>query len=206
VAHKPAASVDRSTVYIAFCDLLFAVLAVVVVAYAPAKAKPDIQEQALYMLSIEWDTQLDIDPDIWLVPPAPSKPVFFGNRQMGCISLDQDNRGWLDDGVGPDGKRVARAREMITMRCIKPGHYDLGVNLYGYSAHQSSDPTDGSVGLAAHVRIEGLNPSKTLFESDVKLNRIGQTINAASFELDPDGTMKFVAPPLAPVTDSRVTR
>jgi hypothetical protein len=154
---------DRSTIWIGLCDLTLAVLSVVIVAVAPTKATTGIQEQALYMLSIEWDTTLDIDPDIWLVPPAPSRPVFFGNRQMGCISLDQDNRGWIDDGVGPDGKRVARAREVITLRCIKPGRYDLGVNLYGYSKHGSREPQHDAIGLGVHVMIQGLDPTATLF-------------------------------------------
>lgn len=197
---------DRSPIWIGIADLLLAVVAVVIVAVAPTKAVLGIQEQALYMLSIEWDTTLDIDPDIWLVPPAPSKPVFFGNRQMGCISLDQDNRGWSDDGIGPDGKRVARAREVITMRCVKPGHYDLGVNLYGYSKHNAVDPQYDAIGLRVHVMIQRLNPTATLFESDVTLDKVGQTTNAASFELAADGMMKFVETPLAPVTDSRLTR
>jgi hypothetical protein len=197
---------DRSTIWIGLCDLTLAVLSVVIVAVAPTRATLGIQEQALYMLSIEWDTTLDIDPDIWLVPPAPSKPVFFGNRQMGCVSLDQDNRGWSDDGVGPDGKRTARAREVITLRCIKPGRYDLGVNLYGYSKHASSEPQYAAIGLRVHVMIQGLNPTATLFESDVTLDKVGQTINAASFELAADGTMKFVETPLTPVTDARQTR
>jgi hypothetical protein len=197
---------DRSPIWIGIADLLLAVVAVVIVVVAPTKAVLGIQEQALYMLSIEWDTTLDIDPDIWLVPPAPSKPVFFGNRQMGCISLDQDNRGWIDDGVGPDGKRVARAREVITLRCIKPGRYDLGVNLYGYSKHELREPQYGAIGLRVHVMIQGLNPTATPFESVVTLDKVGQTINAASFELAADGMMKFVETPLAPVTDSRQTR
>jgi hypothetical protein len=197
---------DRAPIFVALCDLFLCVLSVVIVAVAPTKAKTGVEEQALYMLSIEWDTALDIDPDIWLVPPAPSKPVFFGNRQMGCISLDQDNRGWSDDGIGPDGKRVARAREVITLRCIKPGRYDLGVNLYGYSKHTSGDPQYDAIGLRVHVMIQGLNPVKTLFESDVTLNRVSQTINAASFDLAADGTMNFVETPLAPVTDARQTR
>jgi hypothetical protein len=198
--------VDRSPIWIGIADLLLAVLSVVIVAVAPTKANVGVKEQALYMLSIDWDTTLDIDPDIWLIPPAPLKPVFFGNRQMGCISLDQDNRGWSDDGVGADGKRVARAREVITLRCIKPGRYDLGVNLYGYSRHDPREPQYDAIGLRVHVMIQGLDPTATLFESDVTLDKVSLTVNAASFELAADGTMKFVETPLAPVTDSRVTR
>lgn len=197
---------DRSPIFVAMADMFLCIACVVLVSVAPTKATIGIQEQALYMLSIEWDTTLDIDPDIWLVPPAPSKPVFFGNRQMGCISLDQDDRGWIDDGVGVDGKRVARAREVVTLRCIKPGRYDLGVNLYGYNKHDQRDPQNNTIGVRIHVMIQGLNPTATLFESDVTLDKVGQTINAASFDLAADGTMKFVETPLAPVTDSRLMR
>ena len=36
---------------------------------------------------------------------------------------------------------------------------------------------------------------------DVTLDRIGQTENVASFDMAQDGTIGFVDPPLAPVTD-----
>ena len=53
------------------------------------------------------------------------------------------------------------------------------------------------------VELTGLNPQvTTLFAKDVALDSVGQTINVASFDLSPDGKIKFVEPPLEPITDA----
>ena len=74
----------------------------------------------------------------------------------------------------------------------------MGVNLY-------SDPELAKGGQLIPVRVEitGLNPQvTTLFAKDVAGDQVGQTINVVSFELDRDGKIKLVEPPLELITEA----
>jgi hypothetical protein len=108
---------------------------VVIVAVAPKEqALSGVPEKAEYLLSAEWNVNIDADVDIWMIPPT-KKPVFYGSRDVGCARLDSDNRGFMDDVVTlADGSKVKvdSDKETISLRCIEPGRYDLGVNLYAY--------------------------------------------------------------------------
>lgn len=191
---------DDSTTWVAMVDLLCAILAVVIVAVNPPKpAHAGVDEKAEYLLTVEWPTGPDADVDIWLMTPH-QMPVFFNSRQVGCATLDQDNKGWGDSIIHlPDGStaKVRSAKETIVLRCLEPGHYDLAANLFGFSPHE------GAPGLPIPVRVEvtGLNPEvKTLFAKDISLTHSTQTTNVASFDLSANGEMVFVDPPLKPVS------
>jgi hypothetical protein len=61
--------------------------------------------------------------------------------------------------------------------------------------------------LKVHVEIVGLNPDvRTIFSRDSTLDRVGQTINAASFEINQQGGITLLDPPLTPVTNSYTKR
>jgi hypothetical protein len=191
---------DRSTIWIGISDLLLCVVCVVIVAVNPPKpVHAGVDEKAEYLLTVEWSTEPDADVDIWLQTPR-KMPVFFNSRQVGCATLDQDNKGWGDSIIHlPDGSttKVRAVKETIALRCIEPGHYDLAVNLFGFSNHEGAP----GLPLPAHVEITGLNPEvKTLFSKDISLTYQKQTINVASFDLSPNGDMTFVDPPLKPVS------
>lgn len=200
---------DRSPIWIGLADLLLCVVSVVIIAVNPVKAQHEgVEEKAEYLLSIEWDVEhYDADADIWLVTPK-RRPVFFDQRQVGCATLDQDNRGWPDSMiVNDDGStsRVRIAKETIALRCKSPGRYDLGVNLYSYTKH--GGPPNGSIHLLVRVAITALNPEvKTVFTKDIMLDRVLQTANVVSFEMSTNGAVKFVSVPLAPVTDARLNQ
>ena len=84
------------------------------------------------------------------------------------------------------------------MRCIAPGHYDVGVNLYS-----DRELAKGATSIPVRVEVTGLNPRVTvLFAKDVALDQVGQTINVASFDMGFDGKIKLVEPPLEPITDA----
>ena len=124
---------DRSSIWIGLADLLLCVLSVVIVAVAPKEqAQSGVPEKAEYLMSAEWNVNIDADVDIWMIPPT-KKPVFYGSRDVGCARLDSDNRGFMDDVVTlADGTKVKvdSDKETISLRCIEPGHYDVGVSLY----------------------------------------------------------------------------
>jgi hypothetical protein len=197
---------DRSPIWIGIADLLLCVVSVVIVAVAPTKAKQDSPKNVNeFVATIEWNVDIDADADIWLLAPA-GKPVFYGSRQVGCATLDQDNRGFVDSIITlADGSqaKIPIDKETIMLRCIEPGHYELGVNLYAYRDPGNVNLTDQSnLSLKVHVQIDKLNPNlTTVFAKDVNLDRVGQTINATGFDISRDGGIALSEPRLAPVTD-----
>ncbi len=194
---------DRSPVWIGLCDMALAVLAVVVVAVNPPKPASGVEMKAEILATIEWSNLVDADADIHMMTPA-HKPVFYGARDVGCSNLDRDDRGFLDSIITlADGSQVRKenAKETISIRCIEPGHYDLAANLYAYRVDSLNLTQGKDLGLKVHVEIVSLNPSvRVLFANDIVLDRVGQTVNWASFDMDRQGHVTLDDPPLTPVT------
>ena len=194
-------TVDRSPMWIGLADLLLCILAVVIVAVAPTKAKVDgVKPKAEFLITADWPVALDSDVDLWLVGPE-KKPVFYEAREAGCVSLDRDSLGYSTSQITLADGSMAQSesnKETATIRCIAPGHYDIGVNLYS-----DRELAKGAKEIPVRVEIIGLNPQvTTLFAGNVVLDRVGQTINVVSFDLTFDGQIKLVDPPLEPLTDA----
>jgi hypothetical protein len=192
-------NVDRSPMWIGLADLLLCILCVVIVAVAPTKAKVDgVKPKAEFLITADWKVELDSDVDLWLVGPD-KKPIFYGAREAGCISLDRDSLGRSTAEITLADGSLAQSesnKETATIRCLEPGHYDVGVNLYS-----DRELAKGAASIPVRVEVTGLNPQvTTLFAKDVALDQVGQTVNIASFDLDRDGTIKLVEPPLEPIT------
>jgi hypothetical protein len=195
---------DRSPVWIGLADLLLCVLSVVIVAVAPTRGEDaGPKKKAEYLITMESSVDIDADPDLWVIPPD-GKPVFYGSREEGCATLDSDPRGFVDTIVTlADGSqaKVESDKETTTLRCIEPGRYDVGVNLYSYRRNSVNQLDRADLGLKVHVEIVGLNPStRLIFSKDVILNRVGETINVVSFDLDRAGALGLTSPPLESVT------
>jgi hypothetical protein len=194
-------TIDRSPMWIGLADLLLCILSVVIVAVAPTKAKVDgVKPKAEFLITADWPVALDSDVDLWLVGPD-KKPVFYGSREVGCASLDRDSLGYSTSQITLADGSLAQSesnKETDTIRCIAPGHYDVGVNLYS-----DRELAKGATSIPVRVEITGLNPQvMTLFAGNFALENVGQTINVVSFDLSPDGRIKLVEPPLAPITDA----
>src|ERR1700729_3754281 len=164
-------NVDRSPMWIGLADLLLCILSVVIVAVAPTKAKVDgIKPKAEFLITADWAVALDSDVDLWLVGPD-KKPVFFGAREAGGASLDRDSLGYSTSQITlADGSVVQPEsnKETATIRCIAPGHYDVGVNLYS-----DRELAKGAASIPVRVEITGLNPEvATLFAKDVALESV----------------------------------
>lgn len=192
---------DRSPIWIGLADLLLCILSVVIVAVAPTKAKVDgVKPKAEFLITADWPVALDSDVDLWLVGPD-KKPVFYGSREVGCASLDRDSLGYSTSEITlADGSltRSESNKETTTIRCVAPGHYDVGINLYS-----DRELDKGAKSIPVRVEIIGLNPRvTTLFARDVALDQVGQTINVASFDIGFDGGITLVEPPLEPITDA----
>jgi hypothetical protein len=192
---------DMSTLFIAATDMFLCVLAVVIVAVAPSKAKTDgVKPRAELLITADWPVLLDSDVDLWVVGPT-RKPVFYGSRDVGCVSLDRDSLGYSTSMVTlADGSTVQADsnKETATVRCVAPGHYDIAVNLFS-----DREFSKGAKSIPVRVEVTGLNPQvTTLFAGNVALEHIGQTINVSSFDLSADGKVTLVSPPLEPVTSA----
>ncbi len=192
---------DQSPIWIGLADLLRCIRSVVIVAVAPTKARVDgVKPKAEFLITADWPVALDSDVDLWLVGPE-KKPVFYGAREVGCASLDRDSLGYSTSQITLADGSMAQSesnKETATIRCIAPGHYDVGVNLYA-----DRELAKGVATIPVRVEITGLNPRvTTLFAGDVALERVGQTINVASFDLALDGQIKLVDPPLEPIIDA----
>jgi len=126
---------DRSSIWIGLADLMLCVVSVVITAVAPVKSNTNgVEMKALYLLTLEWDTGMDADVDIHMLPPR-GEPIFYQSRDVGCATLDRDNRGFIDTVIKlPDGSstKVMSNKETIAIRCIEPGRYDMAANLYAY--------------------------------------------------------------------------
>lgn len=196
---------DRSPIWIGLADLMLCVVSVVIVAVAPkTPAQGGVVEKAEYLVSAEWSVDVDADVDIWLIPPS-KRAVSYASREVGCARLDSDNRGFLDEVVTlADGSKtkVLSDKETISLRCIEPGHYDVGVNLYAYSKdYLPVRSSTRGLALKVHVEIVGVNPAVHLvFAKDVALDHVGDTVNVVSFDLDRAGSLTLADPPLEPVT------
>jgi uncharacterized protein YfaP (DUF2135 family) len=194
-------TVDRSPMWIGLADLLLCVLSVVIVAVAPTKAKVDgVKPKAEFLITADWPVALDSDVDLWLVGPD-KKPVFYGSREAACASLDRDSLGYSTSQITLADGSTAQSesnKETTTIRCLAPGRYDVGVNLYS-----DRELAKGASAIPVRVEITGLNPQvTTVFAKDVALENVGQTINVVSFDLNLGGEIKLADPPLEPITDA----
>jgi hypothetical protein len=192
---------DRSSIWIGLADLLLCILSVVIVAVAPIKARVDgVKPKAEFLIAADWKVELDSDVDLWVVGPD-RKPVFYGSREEGCASLDRDSLGRSTAQITLADGSVAQSesnKETTTIRCIAPGHYDIGVNLYS-----DRELAKGLASIPVRVEITGLNPQvRTLFAKDVAFDQVGETINVASFDMGLDGRITLTDPPLEPITDA----
>ena len=126
---------DRSSIWIGLADLLLCVLSVVIVAVAPKEpAQSGVPEKAEYLMSAEWNVDIDADVDIWMIPPTQEAGVLrFARRRLRPARQRQPRlHGRVVTLADGSKVKVDSDKETISLRCIEPGHYDLGVNLYAF--------------------------------------------------------------------------
>ena len=205
---------DRSPIWIGLSDLLLCVLSVVIVAVAPPKKQAGPERKAEFLISADWNVEVNADADLWLRTPQGAK-VNFQTRQAGCASLDRDSRGFVDSRIKlADGSEVKATsyRETVVLACLEPGTYDVAVNLFAYHGKMVDgryveatyqDETRG-YGLPVHVEVLRINPAlKVEWSGDIVLEHGRQTINVVSFELSPGGALKLVDPPVTPIDEAQ---
>lgn len=198
---------DRATGWAGCADLWACLFAIALYAVAPKTPPADGPKQpALYLMTLEWDAQhQDADVDEWLRTPD-GKLVFYDSRQVGCVTLDQDNRGAMDSVITlADGtqSKIASAKETIALRCLVPGVYTMGLHLFNYRVNGIGVPyTRHDLNVKVHAEIVALNPYHVVFQKDVVLNTRWQAENLTSFEIKPDGGIALSDAPLDPIVSA----
>jgi hypothetical protein len=195
----------RVGVFIAYCDMLLVIVAILIVSVAPKKVTADgVKPKAEYLVSIEWSAQLDDDIDLWgNGPPDPTKPCFYSNLEAGALSLDRDSRGYVDDRLSVDGHLMYLPhKETMSLRGIVPGRYVYAI--YDYKHRLSDDgsrPDPHALGIVVHVEAIKINPKvTTIFRHDFVLNWEGDSTNVWAMDVLPDGNFVEADPPVEPIT------
>lgn len=183
---------DRFKSSIGFTDVLFNLLVgfvfLFVIAFIlinPPVKKSDAPKKAEYLLVLEWHPDSKDDVDLWVRDPS-GITVSYVNREGGLMNLEKDDLGSTNDQWRkPDGTIVTIPlnREVITMRGIEAGRYQVAVHIY--SMRQDGDPTQREF----NVTLIKINPYGERYKVSRSYISRGQVFSAFNFELDSDGNI-----------------
>jgi hypothetical protein len=161
----------------------------------PPTKKEDAPKKAEYLIIIEWEENANDDVDLWVRDPE-GITVSFTNKTGGLLNLEKDDLGMSNDKWRkPDGTIVTIPinREVITMRGIVPGRYQVAAHIYSRKVKVYTRPsgmtetvrdnTPGTI-IATLVKI---NPYGEVYTTTRKYDTKGQVFPLFNFELDQDG-------------------
>jgi hypothetical protein len=139
---------------LAFVDLLFNILLGVFILYWLAQLlinEPEskqVDTVAQVLVTLDWPDESGNDIDIWVRDPS-GLAVGYQNRDAGVMSLERDDLGHVGDSVLLHGKPVILKmnHEVITLRGLVPGEYQVSVHYYRGSAGKETPPTPITVKL-----------------------------------------------------------
>jgi hypothetical protein len=185
-------------------DLLFNLLVgfvfLFVVAFLlinPPTKKEEAPKKAEYLIIIEWDEGINDDVDLWVRDPN-GITVSFTNKTGGLLNLEKDDLGLSNDRWRkPDGTIVTIPinREVITMRGIVPGRYQVAAHIYSRKIKLYTMPDGTTTGardstpatiIATLVRI---NPYGEVYTTIRKYDTKGQVFPLFNFVLDEEGNV-----------------
>ena len=178
---------------ISFLDLLFnALLAFVgffmitVMQMRDSDQKSPVEVPKIeFMATLTWPSGSTDDIDLWIVDPLGSI-VFFNNKEEALMHLDRDDYGNKNDEIIlPDGKRFLyrENREVINLRGFIPGEYVINVH-----AFVKRDPGE----VIANIKLEKLNPYKTIYVRDISLKETGDEKTVCRFTVNERGEVGSV--------------
>ncbi|MDC1446443.1 hypothetical protein N8344_00560 [bacterium] len=185
-------------------DLLFNLLVgfvfLFVVAFLlinPPTKKEEAPKKAEYLIIIEWDEGINDDVDLWVRDPN-GITVSFTHKTGGLLNLEKDDLGLSNDRWRkPDGTIVTIPinREVITMRGIVPGRYQVAAHIYSRKIKLYTKPDGTQSGardntpatiIATLVRI---NPYGEVYTTIRKYDTKGQVFPLFNFVLDEEGNV-----------------
>ena len=172
---------------LAFLDLLFntllafaALFVLAIVLINPTKQENNTESKAEFMIIVEWPSDLDDDVDTYVEDPS-GNLVAFMRREEGLMHLDRDDLGKRNDSVLTDFGVVeyTENRELVTLRGISKGEYVVNVHMYMKRSVASEVPVI--------IKLEKLNPYKTVTIKKVVLRQTGDERTAFRFTLSNKG-------------------
>tara|TARA_Y100000593_G_C4300288_1_gene332977 strand:- start:1496 stop:2101 length:606 start_codon:yes stop_codon:yes gene_type:complete len=172
---------------LAFLDLLFntllafaAFFVLAIVLINPTKQENNTETKAEFMVVVEWPSDLDDDVDTYVEDPS-GNLVAFMRREEGLMHLDRDDLGHRNDSVLTEFGVIeyTENRELVTLRGIAKGEYIVNVHLY----MKRSTATE----IPVVIKLEKLNPYKTVTIKRVVLRVTGDEETAFRFTLDNEG-------------------
>ena len=182
-------------------DLLFNLLVgfvfLFVVAFLlinPPTKKSDAPKKAEYIIVIEWDPEANDDIDLWVKDPM-GNIVSFTNKMGGLLNLEKDDLGWQNDKwLQPNGKEVVIPinREVITIRGIVPGKYQIASHIYSKKASFTLDGnsmTQNEIADSGYVTatLIRINPYGEVYKTKKSYTKKGQVLTMFNFVLDSKG-------------------
>jgi hypothetical protein len=171
-----------------FLDLLFnfllatVILLVIAVSFIITEQnKADIEMNAEFVITLEWDGEQNNDVDIWIEDPY-EKVLWYRNRETGVMHNDRDDKGHIDD-VYKDGRIIRINQEIVTFRGILEGDWTINVHLYRVGNKDLDKlPTDVTVTMIK------LNPRASIvFKKEYEMVDHWDQITVARFYMTESG-------------------
>lgn len=200
----PRRNKDRFKSTTGLNDLLFNLLVgfvfLFVVAFLlinPPTKKEEAPKKAEYLIVIEWDERSSDDIDLWVMDPNRTT-VSFTRKEGGLLNLEKDDLGIANDQwITPQGERVTIPinREVVTMRGIVPGRYQIAAHVYSYRnatkrvGGKNVPIEDDRTITATLIKI---NPYGEKYRIQKKYTQRGQQITLFNFELDDKGNITLI--------------
>lgn len=189
-----------STLY-SYIDFLFVMMMGILLLFMlafplvnPKQQKDGVSLKAEFIITVEWEQNHDVD--LWVQDPK-GGVVYFRQREVGLVHLDQDNRGQATNTVVlQDGStiKLENYSEMVTIRGIVPGEYTVNLHLF-----QSRSPTNvlldstTKVNVPVKVTVQKLNPSvQVVYSKVLVLTKQYEEQTATRFTLDASGIVTGV--------------
>lgn len=151
------------------------------------KSENKINVKADYIITVEWDENIDVDVDTYLQDPYENLS-WFQQKEAGLMHLDRDDTGSTSDSFTTvDGVRnyFKENKEVTTIRGFMKGEYIL--NLHMYAMKTNVKPVD------VKVKIEQLNPRLvTVFQDVVTLKSDREEKHVCRFTLDERGVVEEI--------------
>lgn len=163
----------------------------------PPTKKEEAPKKAEYLIVIEWDSNSSDDIDLWVMDPNRTT-VSFTRKEGGLLNLEKDDLGFANDQwITPQGERVTIPinREVVTMRGIVPGRYQIAAHVYSY--RKSSRVVNGERIYTEDSRtitatLIKINPYGEKYRIQKVYQKRGQQITLFNFELDDKGNLTAI--------------
>ena len=161
------------------CFVAFFILSFILI--NPEQEDKNVDVNAEYIVYVSWPKELLDDVDVHIQDPS-GNILNFSNRDIGLMHLDRDDLGGSNDRVVTNNGtiRYNENREVVTIRGFVPGEYIINIHMYR---------KDGSEPVPVTVKIDKLNPFKSVAEEVVTLDHFGQEETVCRMIVDSKGNV-----------------